>query len=290
MKEKVVLLTGATEGLGKAAARALASLGATLVLVGRNAAKTQTLQAELQTSSGNARVESIIADLSVQSGVRSAAQEFLRRHDRLDVLANNAGGLFTDYGETADGIEQTFALNHLSYFLLTHLLRDTLGRTDGARVVSTASAAHRQGRLDNLERAARNPDKRAGLRAYGDSKLANILFTRELARRLSGTGVIANCFHPGFVATGLGQNNGGALGWAMRAIAPYVARTPEKGAETLLWLATSSDAAAVTGEYFVDCRVQKTSARGRDMARAADLWRFSETLCGLVPNVSGSPS
>ena len=281
MKDKVVLLTGATEGIGKAASRAFASMGATLVLVGRNESKTQTWQAKLQNSTGNDRVETIIADLSTRAGVRSAADAFLARHDRLDVLANNAGGVFLEYAETVDGIEQTFALNHLSYFLLTHLLRPRLVTTKGSRVVSTSSGAHRQGSLKDLELVAKNPARTASFRAYGDSKLANILFTRELAERLKGTGVIANCFHPGFVATGFGQNNTGPVGWGMRVLAPFVARTPEKGAETLLWLATNDEAGKVNGEYFMDCQVKRTTSRGRDMKLAGELWRFSEQLCGI---------
>ncbi len=281
MKDRVVLLTGATEGIGKAAAREFASKGATLVLVGRNEAKTQNLQAKLQNSTGNPRVETIIADLSLMAGVRATADTFLSRHERLDVLANNAGGVFMDYAETSEGIERTFALNHLSYFLLTHLLRDRLTSTKGARVVSTSSGAHRQGRLADLDRVAKNPSRVASFRAYGDSKLANILFTRELAERLKGTGVAVNCFHPGFVATGFGQNNAGLMGWGMRVLAPFVARTPEKGAETLLWLATNDEAGKVNGEYFMDCQVKRTTSRGRDMKLAGELWRFSEQLCGI---------
>ncbi len=280
MNGKVVLLTGATEGIGKAAAHVLAGSGATLVVVGRNSDKTRALELELRSKTSNERVESIIADLSVQSGVRAAADAFLARHERLDVLANNAGAVFTEYEETSDGIERTFALNHLSYFLLTHLLSDRLKATPGARVVSTSSGAHRSGKLANLDHVVRNPDKRAGFTAYGDSKLANILFTREHSRRIPG--VLANCFHPGFVATGFGQNNGGLLGWGMRVAAPWVARTPEKGAETLVWLATDPEAGKISGEYFLDCKVKRSSARARDEKLASDLWTLSQKLCGIA--------
>lgn len=277
MDNKVVLLTGGTEGIGKAAAIAIARAGATLVLVGRNPEKTARVVAEVGAASGNPSVRSILADLSTRAGVRAAAAAFRAQHDRLDVLINNAGGLFLDHALTEDGLERTFALNHLSYFLLTVSLLDLLRATPGARVVNTSSGAHQGGRL-NLDTVATRPDGAAGWMAYADSKLANVLFTRELARRLTGTGVTVNAFHPGWVSTGFALNNqgfvAGIIGWA----APLLARTPEKGAETLVWLATSPDAAAHTGAYLKDRRPIRVSARGQDDALAGGLWALSERL------------
>lgn len=280
MKGKVVLLTGGTEGIGKAAAVGIAGKGATLVLVGRNPEKTERVVAEVKAASGNPDVHSIIADLSTLAGIRGAAAAFRARHERLDVLANNAGGLFMEHHLTVDGFEQTFALNHLSYFLLTHELRDLLVKTPGARVISTSSGAHRAARL-KLDQVVKRPDGSAGFPVYGDSKAMNILFTRELARRLQGTGVTANCFHPGWVNTGFGLNNEGFVGRIIGLSAPLLARTPEKGAESLVWLATSPDAAKLNGEYVFNCRPARTTALAKDDTLAAALWRLSEQVCGL---------
>src|SRR5579859_3340619 len=201
LEGKVILVTGATEGIGKAACDTFAARGATLVVVARNREKGERLVEAWKKASGNERIELLVGDLSKQDEVRGVARGFRATHDRLDVLCNNAGALFAKYQRSADGFEMTFALNHLSYFLLTHELLPVLMQTRGARIVNTSSDAHRGGRLD-LETIARRPSKRAGFFAYSDSKLANILFTRELARRISGSGVVANCFHPGFVRTG----------------------------------------------------------------------------------------
>jgi NAD(P)-dependent dehydrogenase (short-subunit alcohol dehydrogenase family) len=275
------LLTGATEGIGKAAGRVFTERGATLALTARNREKGQRLVAEWQAATGNERIELFVGDLSKLADVRAVAKAFRARHDRLDVLANNAGALFTKYALSPDGFEMTFALNHLSYFLLTHELVDLLERTKGARVVSTSSAAHRSGKID-LDTIARRPSKKVGFPTYCDSKLANILFTRVLARRLAGTGVTANCFHPGFVRTGFGHNDGGFMSAAIAVSSALFARTPEKGAETLVWLATSAEAASHTGEYFHDCAVGRTAPLASDDALADGLWTLSEKLCGLA--------
>lgn len=271
---KHVLLTGGTEGIGKAAAAALAALGPTLVLVGRNPEKTERVAAELRERTGNPAVETILADLSLRAGVRAVVDAYHTRHDRLDVLINNAGAIFLDHALTADGIERTFALDHLSYFSLTLGLLDLLRGTPGARVVSTASGAHRGGRLI-LDTVLTRPDGSAGFAAYGDAKLANILFTRELARRLADTGQVANCFHPGWVSTGFGLNNAGLLGWAIGWSAPLLARTPEQGADTLIWLASAPEAGGSTGEYFKDRRPTSRSALARNDVLAAELWERS---------------
>jgi len=278
---KVFLVTGATEGIGKAAAREFARRGATVVLVGRNPEKTAQLQAELAARLGTGPVETIVGDLSLLSEVRRVAAEFKTRHDRLDVLVNNAGAVFDERRLTAEGIEMTFALNHLGYFLLTHEVRGLLEKTPGARVVSTSSGAHRMGNFD-LDDLVKRERVYGGFQVYGDSKLANILFTRELARRLRPAGVLANCVHPGMVDTGFGLNGRGLTYWMVKTSYWLIARTPEKGAETGIWLATSPEAAPHTGEYFYDRRVARVRREAKDDALAARLWSLSERLCGLA--------
>jgi NAD(P)-dependent dehydrogenase (short-subunit alcohol dehydrogenase family) len=272
------LLTGATEGLGKAAALEFAGRGAAIAFTARNPEKGARVAAELRAAAGPDRIELLTGDLSRLADVRRVAAEFRAKHDRLDVLVNNAGGVFTGRQASPDGFELTFALNHLAYFLLTTELIDLLRRTPGARVVSTASGAHMIGRLD-LDAVAKKDSRRAGFRAYGDSKLANILFTGELARRLAGSGATANCFHPGWVATGFGLNNGGPAGLFIKYIAPVLARTPRKGAETLVWLATSPEAAKFSGEYFHDRRPASRSKLAKDDDLSRRLWELSEKLC-----------
>jgi retinol dehydrogenase-12 len=282
LEGKVILVTGATEGIGKAAARELGLRGATLVLVARNPEKGARVVAELKAQTGNDHIQLLLADLSKQADVRAVAKAFRERHDRLDVLVNNAGAMIVRNQRSADGYEMTFALNHLSYFLLTHELLDVLKKTPGARIVCTASGAHGRGRIELDTIATRRVSPLVAYRAYGDSKLANILFTRELARRLEGTSVTVNCFHPGFVHTGFGGNNGTVVGAIVGLAATVAGRTPEKGAETLVWLATSPDAAKFNGEYFFDCAPGRRSRRARDDEMAGRLWELSERLCGLV--------
>jgi NAD(P)-dependent dehydrogenase (short-subunit alcohol dehydrogenase family) len=274
---KVILVTGATEGIGKAAALEFARRGAALTLVGRSREKTERVLAELKAASGNDRIEALLGDLASMADVRAIARKFKETHDRLDVLVNNAGATFDEYRTTPDGLEQTFALNHLAYFQLTVELLELLRRTPHARVVSTSSGAHAMGRIDLPDIAVRANGK-AGFRAYGDSKLANILFTRELARKLAGSTATANCFHPGFVATGFAQNTKGFVKGAFSLGQRLFARTPEKGAETLVWLATSPEAAGYTGQYFHDRKVSWTSRPAKDDALAARLWALSEEL------------
>ena len=278
LQGKVFLVTGATEGIGKAAALEFARQGATLALVGRSREKGEKVVAELKAASGNEHIELLLAELSRQAEIRALAATFRARYERLDVLVNNAGALFTEYQRSADGIELTFAVNHLSYFLLTTLLLDLLQETPGARVVSTSSGAHRAGKL-NLEDMAERRKKEAGFAAYGDSKLANILFTRELARRLASSGATANCLHPGFVRTGFALNNQGFIRGAVKVASYLFARKPEKGAETLVWLATNSEAASFNGQYFHDKKVASLSPRAQDDTLARELWELSERLC-----------
>ncbi len=279
MSGKVCLVTGATAGIGAIAARAIAAQGARLVIVGRNQAKCERVAAEIGTATGNTTVEFLVGDLSNRAGVRDVARGFLARYPRLDVLLNNAGAMFAQRRESADGIEMTLALNHLGYFLLTHLLLDVLKASAPARVVNVASDAHTMVRgidFDDIQ----GLNRYRGFRAYCQSKLANLLFTYELARRLQGTGITANALHPGFVATSFFEGNG-LSGWLMRRGASLFAIRPENGARTSIYLATSPEVEGVSGKYFVKERPAASSAASRDVDMAQRLWRVSEELTGL---------
>jgi len=275
---KVCLLTGATRGIGRAAADALARTGITLGLVGRDSARVKETVAAVRASSGNTEVEGLVADLSSGAEVRRLAADVRARYPRLDVLVNNAGAIFTRREETAEGIEKTMALNHLGYFLLTLELLDLLKRSAPSRVVNVASEAHRGMRLDfgDLE----NRKSYSGLRVYGQSKLMNVLFTEELARRLDGTRVTANSLHPGVVATGFGKNTPGLFRTLVGIAAPFMT-TPEKGAETLVYLATSAEVEGVSGKYFSKCREVRPSPAARDPEAARKLWEASERLVAV---------
>jgi NAD(P)-dependent dehydrogenase (short-subunit alcohol dehydrogenase family) len=230
MNGKICLVTGGTNGIGKATAQALAQLGATVVIVGRNASKTAQLVEEIRAASGNENVGSLLADLSSQQEVRQLADEFKSKYSRLHVLLNNAGAVFMQRQRSVDGIEMTFALNHLAYFRLTDLLLDTIKASAPARIINVSSNAHASGRIefDNLQ-----GERGYSPRVYENSKLANLLFTMELARRLEGSGVTVNALHPGFVATGFAKNNGKVIAALVSIFAPLVARSPAKGAETV---------------------------------------------------------
>ncbi len=281
MQGKVCLITGGTNGIGKSAALALARLGATVVIVGRSAHKTSQVAEEIRQATGSPNVDSLLADLSSQQDVRRLASAFQAKYARLHVLLNNAGGTFLTRQLSVDGIEMTFALNHLAYFLLTNLLLDTLKACAPARVINVASDAHATGKIefDNLQ----GERSYTGLGPYGNSKLANILFTTELARRLEGTGVTANALHPGLTATGFGQNNPGLLMTIMGAVIPLIARSPEKGAQTSVYLASAPEAQGITGKYFVDSKVKQASPQAADRAAARKLWEVSAHLVHLAP-------
>jgi retinol dehydrogenase 12 len=283
LRGKVCLLTGATRGIGRAAADALARSGLTLVLVGRDAAKVEETVRAVRAATGQSQVEGLVADLSLSSEVRRLAQEVHQRYSRLDVLINNAGAIFTRREETVEGREKTLALNHLGYFLLTLELLDLLKASAPSRVVNVASDAHRGMRLDfgDLE----NRRNYSGLRVYGQSKLMNILFTNELARRLEGTGVTVNALHPGVVATGFGQNTPGIFRSLIKLAAPFM-RTPEKGAETLVYLATSPEVEGVTGEYFQNSKRAVATPAARSPESARKLWEASEKL--LAPGTASA--
>lgn len=275
-RPRVCLLTGATLGIGRAAAEALAPTGMELVLVARDRGRLEALATELRTRNPGARVGVLAGDLSLMSEVRRIAAEFRAGHDRLHVLLNNAGALFVRRELTAEGLERTVALNHLAYFVLTEELLPLLKAAAPARIVNVSSAAHFGARLafDDLM-CARSPYRAFG--AYGRSKLMNILFTRELARRLEGTGVTVNAMHPGFVRTGFGHNNSGLVGTLVKWGQAF-ARTPEHGARTLVYLATSPEVEGVSGKYFHDERERRTSSAAEDMEAARRLWEVSVRL------------
>ncbi len=270
----VVVLTGATRGIGRAAAIELARRGAELVIVGREPERVRAVAAEASAAGAGAPVHEYVADLMLMSGVRTLADELRERFERIDVLANNAGALFASRQETSEALERTFALNHLAPFLLTNLLRDRLA---GGRVVTTASDAHEGGRLDlgDLQSAS---GSYAAMRVYGTSKLCNILFTRELARRAPE--LQANCFHPGIVRTGFGKNENGIWKVLTTLGSPFF-RSPERGARSLVWLALSGEAANLTGEYVQDEKVATPSGQAQDDALAHGLWDRSAELVGL---------
>ena len=280
MAGKRCLVTGATAGIGEVTARDLAGLGASVVLVGRDPGKCEATADRIRDRTGNTAVETLVADLSSMAEVRRLADEFRGRHDRLDVLVANAGALFLERSETVDGFERTFALNHLSPFLLTNLLLEPLRAASPSRVVVVASDAHRGMALDFDDLQARRGRYR-GMFAYGRSKLANILFARELARRLAGAGVTANALHPGFVASSFFSGTGPAR-WAMRRLADLFAIAPEEGARTSVHLASSPEVSGVSGRYFAKCREATPSAAARDVEAARRLWRASEDLVGLA--------
>ena len=282
MNGKICLVTGGTNGIGKATAQALAQMGATVVIVGRNAPKTAQLVEEIRTSSGNKNVDSLLADLSSQQEVRKLAEEFKSKYSHLHILLNNAGGYFLKRQLSVDGIEMTFALNHLAYFLLTNLLLDTIKASAPARIINVSSGAHTSGKIefDNLQGER---DYRPS--AYDNSKLANILFTMEMARRLEGSGVTVNALHPGFVATGFAKNNGKIIAAVVSLFAPLVARSPAKGAETSTYLASSLSVEGITGKYFYDSHEVPAAPQATDMVVARKLWEVSAEMVHLPEKV-----
>lgn len=280
MRGKNILVTGGTNGIGLEAAVALAQQGARVVIVGRDPKRTAAALADIQRRSGSTEVSSLLCDFSSQASIRSLAEAVYARHDRLDVLINNAGGVNKTRRLTVDGIEATFAVNHLGYFLLTNLLTDLLVGSAPARVVTVASAGHRSGTLDfddlGYERGY------SIMRAYTRSKLANVLFAAELARRLQGTGVTSNSLHPGAVATSIWS---GAPTWAKPLIQilvrPFML-SPEQGGATIVQLAASPELEGVTGKYFEKGKAVTPAPLARDEALAKRLWDVSARLVGLA--------
>ena len=280
LQGRICLITGGTNGIGKSTAQELARMGATVVIVGRNAQKTSQVVEEIRAASGNNTVDSLLADLSSQEEVRRLASDFKSKYPQLHVLLNNAGGTFTTRQLSVDGIEMTLALNHLAYFLLTNLLLDTLKASAPARIINVSSDAHSGGKIDfdNLQ----GERSYSSFGPYGNSKLANILFTTELARRLEGTGVTGNALHPGLTSTGFGKNNPGLLMKIMGVVVPLIARSPEKGAATSIYLASSPEVQSITGKYFVDCKVTQPAPQATDRAVAKKLWDVSAEMVHLA--------
>jgi NAD(P)-dependent dehydrogenase (short-subunit alcohol dehydrogenase family) len=283
MNGKVCLVTGGTNGIGKATAQALAQMGATVVVVGRDAQKAAQVTMEIQATSGNQNVDWLLADLSSQQDIRRLAAEFKSTYSQLHVLINNAGGTFMTRQLSVDGIEMTFALNHLAYFLVTNLLLDTIKASAPGRIINVSSDAHSGGKIDfdNLQ----GERSYSGIGPYGNTKLANILFTTELARRLEGTGVTVNALHPGLVSTGFGKNNPGLLMKIMGLVIPLIARSPEKGAETSIYLASSPVVQNITGKYFVDCKVTQPAPQATESGVARKLWDVSAEMVRLADAV-----
>jgi len=278
---RTCLVTGATTGIGLATVEGLARAGMHVILGARTRERGEAARERVARTTGSDRLEVAVADLSVQAEVRRLAEEVAAAHRRLDVLINNAGMVFSERQETKDGIERTWALNHLAPFLLTNLLTDLLVASAPARVVTVASNAHSGATLDldDPEFARR---RYRSFAAYGQSKLANILFTVELARRLQGRGVTANCLHPGFVRSEFGTRTNGWLRLGIGIARPF-GRTPEHGARTSIYLATSPDVADVTGRYFADSRPAQPKPQATDAEMARRLWDVSERMTGLVP-------
>lgn len=278
---KRVLVTGATDGIGLQAACDLARLGASLHLVGRNPDKLSIAATKVAEASGGRPPATYLADLSSQAAIRALAREVVANAPTLDVLLNNAGGMFSKRQVSVDGIEMTFAFNHLGYFLLTHLLLDALHAAPRARVVNVASDAHKGIALDFDD--LQGERRYSGWSAYKRSKLANILFTRELAQRVDPRQVTVNCLHPGFVASSFGSGTSGAFGWALRAAKNLFAIDVVKGAETSVYLCAAPEVEDVSGQYFVKRQAVPPSAQAQDAAAQKQLWAVSERLTGIMP-------
>ena len=276
MEGKTCLITGASDGIGYVAALELARRGASVIAVGRNAPKTHAAAMRIIDETRNDDVSYFIADLSSQRDVRRLAKQVQERTPRLDVLLNNAGAIFLSKQTSIDELEMTFALNHMGYFLLTTRLLDLIGTSTTARIINVSSSSHTSPGRFRLEELP-NPSSNRGYRAYGRSKLCNILFTYELARRLEGTGITVNALHPGLVQTNIARNNG-LLGRVVNFFIGARGIDAVQGAKTLVYLSTSSEVENVSGKYFVDCRQVPSSALSYDPDLAAGLWDLSERL------------
>jgi retinol dehydrogenase 14 len=280
MTGKTVLVTGATNGIGKFTALELARQGANVCVVARNKSKGEATLEEIKKATGNTNLELFVGDLSSLNDVRRVAQEFKGKHSRLDVLVNNAGGVFDARQTTTDGLEYTFAFNHLAYFLLTNLLLDTLRASAPSRIVNVSSGAQANGKINFDDLMGERRYSSSG--AYSTSKLANVMFTYALARRLAGTGVTVNALHPGLVGTNFGSNAKSALWRGVASLAKAFAMPPEKGAQTSVYLASSNEVEGVTGQYFDKKKAVASSALSHDEAAQERLWVESERLVGLA--------
>ena len=285
MVGKTVLITGGTGGIGKAIAEGLARLGARVGIVGRDLGRARTAAAEITATTGNSAVDAYAADLSAQAEVRRLAGEVLAAYPRLDVLINNVGGFWATRHVTADGLEHTFAVNHLAPFLLTALLLERLKASAPARIVTVSSGAHAAGRIDFDD--LQGEHSYSGPRAYSQSKLANVMFTYELARRLEGSGVTATVLHPGVVRSAFGAEDPAPWQRVLLPLARPFMKTRARGAATSVYLASSPDVEGVTGRYYANGKARSSSKDSYDTAAAARLWRTSEQLVGLPANNHG---
>lgn len=278
MQGKTCLITGATSGIGYVTARELARMGARVVMAVRNPQKARGCIADIQRETGSQQVDYLQVDLLDQGQIRCMVEEFRSRYERLDVLIDNAGAYFWRRKLNKDGIERTFALNHLGHFLLTNLLLDVLKASAPARIVVVSSESHRTAhlRLDKVQKR----DGLFSMRCYGESKLANLLFTHELARRLLGSGVTANALHPGFVSTNMIASNMGNI-QLFAKFAYLFAITPEEGAQTSIYLASSPEVEGVSGNYFYKCKPERSAPQSYDEETERRLWEFSAKLTGL---------
>jgi NAD(P)-dependent dehydrogenase (short-subunit alcohol dehydrogenase family) len=275
MNGKTVVITGATSGIGNVAAETLAKMGARIVVFARDMSRGNATVARLSSIAPGVAHSLYFADFLHLSEVKRVAAEIAHREPPIDVLINNAGALFSTRQTTGDGLERTFALNHMAYFVLTEGLRGRLLAAGDARIINTASEAHKNATLDFDD--LQSTKGYGGRKAYGRSKLCNILFTRELARRLRGTGVTANCLHPGFVATRFGDQSGGLIS-SLIGLAKFFAIAPEKGAETIVYLTTSREVAEITGQYFYKCHLTTPARSAQDDRSALVLWQRSAAL------------
>jgi NAD(P)-dependent dehydrogenase (short-subunit alcohol dehydrogenase family) len=277
-------VTGANSGIGKATSLGLAQMGATVVMVCRDRTKGEEAQNEIKTKSGNNAIDLLLAELSSQDSIRQLVENFQQHYTQLHVLINNAGGVNLSRRDTVDGFEMTFAVNYLAPFLLTNLLLDKLKASAPARIVNVSSESHESGyiKMDDLQLEK----KYRLMRAYGQSKLALVLFTYELARRLQGTGVTANCLHPGFVATNIGQSGVGRVGRSIvKLIFSSLGISPEEGAKTSIYLASSPDIEGVTGKYFVKSIPVRSAPISYDESLQRQLWEESAKLVNLPVKV-----
>lgn len=280
MAGRTVLVTGGTGGIGKATATELVALGARVGIVGRDRQRGAAAAADIEAAAANPAVDVFAADLSAQAEVRQLAEEVLAAYPRLDVLVNNVGGFWAHRQLTIDGLERTFAVNHLAPFLLTRLLLDRLKASAPARIVTVSSGAQATGRIDFDD--LQGERKYSGQRSYSQSKLANIMFTYELARRLEGTGLTATVLHPGVVRTKFGAEDQSGLVVMSRLARPFM-KTPAQGAATSIYLASSPEVEGVTGRYFVNSKPKTSTKFSYDPAAGARLWRLSADLVGLPP-------
>lgn len=280
LKDKIVLISGATQGIGLAAARELAKTGCVQVIMVRNEARAKEVVAELNQISGHAKNDYITVDFASLRSIRAAAEKFHQKYDRLHVLINNAGGIFMEPEVTADGLERTFGVNHMGYFELTRLMLDKLKATGNSRIVVVSSGAHFRALSLNLDTVA-HPKSHAGMNIYCQSKLCNLLFTYELAKRLEGSSVTVNAVHPGLIRSGFGHNNGGWLGFGVRWFG-WIMRSPEQGARGTVFLATAKALEGKSGLYFHSTRRMPSSPLSKRQDLQRGLWELSEKISANI--------